>query len=217
MKKIKTIMIILILITAIFCGNSSVIATTNTKNINFKVVFSGEPKVSNENKVTAKITDDINATINVSDLTLEENTEKATYVVQNTSSELSADLSVEVKNNNEEYFLVDAKPEKTTLAKGEATTVIVTVKLLKQPEGEKNAVIGIQLKATPIEPKDETEKEEPKEEEKQENQDNTVTVSPSTPTQNADSTIPIIDYYKKDETPKTGEWDLLEIINTFWR
>ena len=67
----------------------------------FKVKFSGVPIVSNEQKVKAAVTNDISATINVTGLTMEENVETASYVVQNTSKDLLAELAVNITNSNE--------------------------------------------------------------------------------------------------------------------
>ena len=79
-------------------------AEANPNPDNFKVMFSGEPTVSDEDYVTAAITDDINATINVEGLTEKGQTVSAIYTVQNVSTDISADLSVSTTNDNPEYF-----------------------------------------------------------------------------------------------------------------
>ena len=164
MKKTQKILLIVILITIIMFSNSYAIATSKkistiklaTSNMNqteFKVRFSGKPKVSNESKVDAAITNDLCAIINASGLTMDESTETVTYIIQNTSKDLSAELSIETTNSNKEYFLIESKIEKTTLTKGEATKIIIKIQLIKEPVGKsEKSTIGIQLRATPIQP-----------------------------------------------------------------
>ena len=123
---------------------------------NFKVMFVGTPVVSDEAYVTAAITDDTNATINVEGLTLKGQTVSATYDVQNVSTDLSADLSLSTTNNNTEYFTISSELEKTSLVAGEATTVTVTVELTKTPITDTEmATIGVQLEAIPVQPGEE--------------------------------------------------------------
>ena len=218
MKKISKIVVI-ILITIILIGNCYALAanenlslvklaTINPNQTNFKVRFSGKPKVSNENKVKASVTNDLSATINVTGLTMKENFETVTYIVQNTSTDLSADLSIQTTNSNEEYFAIESNIEKTTLAKGEAAKVTITIKLIKEPldESEKTT-IGIQLKANPVQPTDDND----------ENAGHPTTTIPDTnanPNPNPNPN-PNENYYgEKDDTPKTGNW---KIIDVFWR
>lgn len=184
MKRISKFLIVIVLATLILIRNYYVIANSlNSSNLNFKVQFSGEPQVSNKIKVKAVITDELNATVNISNLTMKENIETVTYIVQNTSTDLSADLSVEMHNSNEEYFALESNIEKTTLKKGETTKITIIIKLIKEPilENEKST-IGIQLKATPVQ---------------------TGTDSPITN---------IKDYYEKDDTPKTGILSFINIF-----
>lgn len=188
MKKVITLIICLIFI---------VISTYSFANINqsdFKVIFSGTPDVSDNNKVKASITDNYNAIINVSGLTMKENEEKATFIVQNTSKELFANLDVEITNSNKEYFSIESKIEDDFLVNGEATKVVVIVKLLKEPIIEsENTLIGVKLKSTPKQP---GESSNLKEEEKEtEDKKNIITT--------------IIDYYEKDITPKTGNFKII--------
>lgn len=184
MKRINKILIVILLTTLILIRNYYVIANSlNSSKLNFKVQFSGEPQVSNKTKVKAAITDELNATVNVDNLTMNENIETVTYIVQNTSTDLSADLSVKTHNSNEEYFSLSYNIEKTTLKKGESTKVTIIIQLIKDPilENEKST-IGIQLKATPVQ---------------------TGIDSPITN---------IKDYYEKDDTPKTGILSFINIF-----
>lgn len=204
MKKIKKIFIIqiLILIVLVTTSNASMfkkenssvqVATVGTNQTNFKVRFSGEPKVSNKDRVNAYISTDSSATINVTGLTMQNNIETVTYVVQNTSTELSAKFDVEVVNSNNEYFKIDVDTSKTLLKKGEATNIIVKIELIKQPIKEtEKTLLGIQLKASPVQP---------------------IENNNSYPTNNNQNSNKD-DYNAKDETPKTGIWKFREV---FWR
>lgn len=227
-KKSKRIIVFTILMMIIFIVGdkyTAVFATSNTKanfgdaitmQTDFKVKFSGIPKVSNKDKVKAAVTNDISATINVTGLTMEENVETASYIVQNTSKDLLAELSVNITNSNEEYFLIEPQIEKTTLINGEATRVIIKVELLKEPEGEsEKSTIGIQLKAKPIQPtEDDKNDSETGSNSKPENDDSSTSTSPSTNINPKPDNKPQYDYYEKDETPKTGN---AKFINIFWR
>ena len=128
-------------------------ATADPSQSNFKVKFSGEPIVSDKDKVTAAITNDTNATMNVSELTAKGDTVTATYTIQNASSDLASNLTVTTTNSNTEYFTIDKKLEKASLVAGEATTLTVTVQLIKTPISEQvSSTIGVQITAAPVEP-----------------------------------------------------------------
>ena len=131
-------------------------AAADPSQANFKVMFSGTPTVSDDTYVTAAITDDINATMNVEGLTKKGDVVSATYTVQNTSEDLSADLSIATTNSNTEFFTLKSEIAKTSLIAGEATTLTVTVELTKTPIVESvNATIGVQLEAMPVQPGEE--------------------------------------------------------------
>lgn len=210
MKKISKIMIIALLLVILLIGNSSVIAvneysnsiklaSVNTDQMSFGVRFSGEPEVSNRDKVKAAITNDLNATISVSGLNSKENIETATYVVQNTSTDLLANLSIQVTNSNKEYFSVTAKIEKSLLSKGEATTVTVEIELIKEPPYQEKvtSTIGIQLEAVAEQPGTGGDS------------GNTGTSSGGTSSKPSSGKP-----NEKDDTPNTGD---SKFINMFWR
>ena len=133
--------------------NISGTAAADPSQSNFKVMFTGTPEVSDATYVTAGITDDTNATINVAGLTTKGQIVSATYTVQNTSTDLSADLSVATTNSNTEYFTISSQLAKTSLTAGEATTVTVTVELTKTPVSESvSSTVGVQLTAVPVQP-----------------------------------------------------------------
>ena len=120
---------------------------------NFSVKFSGVPIASDSNKVKAAITDDLNATLNVSGLEKKGETVTAKYTIQNTSEDLSANLSAIVYNSNTEYFKLTQTIDSTTIQKGEATTITITVELIKEPLTQtENSTVGIQIEAEPVQP-----------------------------------------------------------------
>ena len=167
MKKTSKIILTMIVIAILIIGvgyaaiqnitlNISGTATADPSQSNFKVMFSGTPTVSDETYVTAAVTDDINATINVEGLTKAGDTVFATYTVQNTSTDLSADLSVATTNSNTEYFTISSELAKTSLIAGEATTITVTAELAKTPITESvSTTIGVQITAVPVQPGEE--------------------------------------------------------------
>ena len=167
MRKTNKIIIAVILISIMLLGIGYAAIQNITLNVtgtviadpsqaNFTVKFSGTPEVSDSTKVTAAITNDISATINVEGLTAKGDTVTAIYTVQNTSTDLSADLSVATTNSNEEYFVIDTELGKTSLIAGEATTLTVTVELIKTPIiADERSTIGIQLTAIPVQPGEE--------------------------------------------------------------
>ena len=138
-------------------------ATGNPSDANFKVKYTGTPvtektvsAASSLAKVTAGITDDTHATIDVEGLTAKGDIVTATYTVQNASEDLSADLSVNSSINNDEYFTVETRLGKRSLTAGEATTLVVTVELIKTPITQSEEVtIGLQLTSTPVQPGEE--------------------------------------------------------------
>ena len=133
--------------------NISGTAAADPSQSNFKVMFTGTPEVSDSTYVTAGITDETNATINVAGLTSKGQIVSATYTVQNTSTDLSADLSVATTNSNTEYFTLSSELADTSLTAGEATTVTVTVELTKTPVAESvSSTVGVQLTAVPVQP-----------------------------------------------------------------
>jgi uncharacterized membrane protein len=128
-------------------------ANANADQANFTVKLSGTPKVSDETKVTASVVDDTHATLNVSGLTVKGESVTATYTIQNTSADLSADLSASVTNSNNEYFKVTQEIAKSNIEKGAATTITVTVELIKTPiTASETSTIGVTVTAAPVQP-----------------------------------------------------------------
>lgn len=128
-------------------------AAATPNDANFAVAFSGTPTVSDATKVTAAVTDEENATINVTGLIAKGDIATATYTIQNTSADLSAELSATVTNSNEEYFEVTYDLGATNIAKGAATTITVTVELIKTPITDSvSSTVGVQIIAEPVQP-----------------------------------------------------------------
>ena len=122
MTKTSKIIIVTIIATSILLGlgyaaiqnitlNITGTAAANPNQSNFSVHFVNDPAptVSNSTFATAAITDDINATINVTGLTAKGQNVTATYIVKNSSSDLSSDLSVATTNSNTEYFTLSSE------------------------------------------------------------------------------------------------------------
>ena len=131
--------------------------TADPSDANFKVRFTGTPEVSDVNKVTAGITDDLNTIIDVKGLTTVGETVTATYAIENASENLSADLAITTTNSNEEYFEIQSALAKTSLIAKETTTVTVTIKLIKTLITEsESATINVALTAAPVQPGEET-------------------------------------------------------------
>ena len=128
-------------------------ANANASQANFTVALSGTPTVSDASKVTAAVTDDLNATLNVTGLTAKGETVTATYTIQNTSADLSANLSAITSNSNTEYFAVTSDFDAESIEKGAATTITVTVALIKTPITESvSSTVGVQITAEPVQP-----------------------------------------------------------------
>lgn len=164
MKKRRTYAGLIILVALVVLGVGYAAMSNITLNIggsasavvedeNFKVKFTGTPTTTGDS-ITASITDDHNATINVS-LSAKGDKATATYTILNDSEDLSASIAVPtITNSNEEYFAVttDMADTKVVAAGGE-TTVTVTVELIKTPiEEDQTASINVALVASPVQP-----------------------------------------------------------------
>lgn len=159
MKKKRTFLVVALLVAALslavgYAAITKNLAVTGSasatpNNDNFKVRFTGTPETSDANKVTASITSDLAAKINVSGLTTTGDTVTATYTIENYSDELGANLAVgNITNNNSEYFEVTALLAAPAIAKGATTTLTVTVKLLKTPVDDQSTDITVPVTAT---------------------------------------------------------------------
>ena len=128
---------------------------------NFVVQFVGEPTTGGKGTTTATINTSkrTEGTMNVEGLTAKGDTATATFTVQNSSQDLSADLTAKATSSNEDYFEVRCKIEDTTLKAGATTELTVTVELLKTPIDETkedlSTNIGVSITAEPKQPGEE--------------------------------------------------------------
>ena len=164
MRKTSKIIIVTIIATSILLGLGYAAIQNITLNItgtaaaqasqdNFKVRFTKVSNVSDAVNVTASVSSDTLATMNVTGLTEKGNSVTATYEIENQSADLSSDLKISTTNSNTEYFLISSRLNKSSLVAGEKTTVTVVVEMLKTPiEGSVSSSIGVKLEAMPVEP-----------------------------------------------------------------
>ena len=128
---------------------------------NFVVQFVGEPTTGGKGTTTATIDKSkrTEGTMNVEGLSSKGDTATATFTVQNSSQDLSADLTAKATSSNEEYFEVRCKIDNTTLKAGATTKLTVTVELLKTPIDETkedlSTNIGVSITAEPKQPGEE--------------------------------------------------------------
>ena len=167
MVKRSTVLLIAILAVVMALGVGFAAITSTQLNItgnttatpdqaNFKVKFLEETQVSEPGKVTAEVTGDITATINVQGLTAKGDKVTATYKVKNFSADLSADIVLSIGNSNGTYFKTTAELGQDNLKADEETTAIVTVELIRTPvEKDEVAEIIAIIEATPVQPGEE--------------------------------------------------------------
>lgn len=130
-------------------------ADANADTKNFVVKFTGTPTVSDADKVTATLstTDQLKATMDVKGLTAKGDTATATFTIANDSADLSAALSAVSTCSNTEYFSISHNIAKTPLAKGDTTTITITVELIKTPiKDEPKGTIDVVITAEPQQP-----------------------------------------------------------------
>lgn len=162
-KKMVAVLIVLAIL-LIGVGYAAITAVTlrisgtaeaegNQANFTVEFVKEPAPETSGKGTISATVTDEHNAVLNVSDLTAKGDTAIATYTIQNTSADLSANLKANVVNGNDENFETTYSFGKTSLTHGDTTTLTVTVKLLKTPITDSvNTTIGVQITAEPVQP-----------------------------------------------------------------
>ena len=118
MKKTSVIILVTIIAVSILLGlgyaaiqnvtlniAGSAEATPNQSNFKVKFMRDPAPTVSDSTHATANITDDLNATINVSGLTGKGQNVTATYSIENASTDLSADLAVLTTNMEADGYI----------------------------------------------------------------------------------------------------------------
>ena len=169
MKNNKSLLSLGIIALVLFLGvgyavvnttNLTIGGTASVQDSQMNVRFSkeaGDTTVSNSEKVVATVTDDLNATIKVSNLAAVNDEVTATYTIQNYDTTLSATISeknITVTPSGNFEVTTDLKNDSKTVVAGGTTTVTITVKLIKMPVSSDNssASISVNLTATPVEP-----------------------------------------------------------------
>lgn len=119
---------------------------------NFNVAFSGKPSTSGKGTINASANGKV-ATMDVSGLTVVNDTATAVFTIANTSTDLKATLTeVDITNDNTDYFTVTASLASNELAAETGTTTLtVNVQLVKLPiDADETAVIGVSFDAQPV-------------------------------------------------------------------
>ena len=132
--------------------NLTIGGTASVEDSQMNVKFT-EATAGNE-KVTATVSDDLTATLNVTGLKEVDETATATYTIKNNDTTLAATIAQKsVTVDPSGYFEVttDLGTGKTLEANGELA-VVVTVRLAKMPVSSDNssANITVNLTATPV-------------------------------------------------------------------
>ena len=133
----------------------SITGSAAAGNTDLKVSFNGTKTVSNPSKGSASVTaGSKTATFTASNLTLNESI-TYTYTVQNTETDVAANVSLSVSGNNE-YFTATVSPTSVMIQPSTTTIVTVVVKMIKTPVNTDNssANFTVSLNAAPSEPKD---------------------------------------------------------------
>ena len=109
---------------------------------------------SNTTDKSASITvanDRLSADIAVSNMTNIGDKVVLTIPVINESNGINADLSIDIENNNSEYFNVTSETATNTLNAGGTTTISVTVEVIKVPEdNDVEGTFTVTLTADPV-------------------------------------------------------------------
>ena len=109
---------------------------------------------SNTTDKSASITvanDRLSADVAVSNMTNVGDKVVLTIPVINESNGINADLSIDIENNNSEYFNVTSETATNTLNSGSTTTITVTVEVIKVPEdNDVEGTFTVTLTADPV-------------------------------------------------------------------
>ena len=124
--------------------------TTDIQTVNTSTADDTKPSI------TATKTNDLNATINVNNLTAKGDYATATYTIENASEDLSASLTATATNTNTEYFKVTTTgitDEAITIEKGNPVTITVKVELIKTPtESTVSDTVTVTINAESVQP-----------------------------------------------------------------
>jgi len=176
MKQQRTFLLLSVIVAVLVLGVAYAAITSVTLNINgnvlasaeqgnFKVAFATNPTFDGTGTATVKVTSDTTATMDISGLSSVGDTMVVTYTIKNSSTDLWANLTNSVTNNNPEYFSVTAEFDGFyndgynswdygsyvgyRIAPWDTMDLKVTVRLLKTPITEQKATIGVKVVASP--------------------------------------------------------------------
>ncbi len=160
-KRVMLLLIVLMLVLLLGIGyalttktiNVTGNATATASKDNFNVKFEEVEQSTLPANVTAEITSDTEAKIEVtSGLTKAGDTVSATYVVKNISNGIDASITAVPTATNSEYFEVTTNADTaTTVKSGETTKVTVTIKVKKTPvDANQTSTIKVALNATAV-------------------------------------------------------------------
>lgn len=168
MRKEKTILslvIILFMILLILCVTGIGYAAQNDNIIekneyeyfswyrtDFNVVFSGKPTYRGNGLAEVEITGPRTAKFNISEFEKVGDFVTVIFTLENQSSNIDAEISVDITNTNTEYFKVTSRVENNKInSRNGKTNVEVEVELIKLPIGaDQKSDIGINILAESI-------------------------------------------------------------------
>lgn len=130
--------------------NSNTNATASQNS--YKVIFKTASVTSGTGTATIDSNDSTVAYFDVSGLSVEGDTAVATYTIKNESSGVGASISLNITNEDTEYFQVTETVEDTELQAGDTTTATITVQMIKTLfEDNISSLITGTLITTPME------------------------------------------------------------------
>jgi len=117
----------------------------------FEIAFARETRYIGNGTAELRITGPTTATINITNLKHIGDYVTAIFTIENTSSDIDADIDAKVTNTNPEYFNVTSTlSDKVIEAKTGKVTFEITVELIKLPiDGEETTDISASIIATP--------------------------------------------------------------------
>ena len=118
----------------------------------FNVVFSGQPTYKGNGLAEVEITGHRTAIFNITELNKVGDFVTVIFTLENQSSNMDAEISVDIINTNTEYFKVTSRVENSKISsRNGKTTVEVEVELIKLPiGGDEKSDIGIKILAEQI-------------------------------------------------------------------
>ena len=134
-------------------GSAEATASDDNFIVRFKKTGTSYDEPTNLLNATATVTSDTEATINVSGLTKAGDKATATYVVENASNGIDANIVAVPSSTDTEYFKVTTTGITTAESKivsGNTSEITVTVELIKTPIEDKATTVTVDLTATPV-------------------------------------------------------------------